>query len=166
MNAADVRQQPLVRAEPNSLDERLALASLEMDARLAMASAAIGVNTAHIPDEVLPPITQPVQAPEPPCPYTTPIAQLLHRARPHLEAGWCTQVLRDEKGAVCLLGSLRAAGATGASYDMAADILFEVIQRIDPRADSVSGWNDLQATSRGPLIVLERAARLASDRGL
>src|SRR5690349_4147891 len=98
----------VVQAEtPLSLDERLALAHLAMDERLAVAHAAIAVDTAHIDIPPLPPITQPVEAPAPPCPYTTPVAQLLHYAHARLQAGWCTGTLRDEAGAVCLLGALR-----------------------------------------------------------
>ncbi|MDX3353913.1 hypothetical protein PV703_11445 [Streptomyces sp. ME01-24h] len=167
MTAVTVELVAPTSAAPLTLDERMALASLAMDERLQRASAAINVNTAHIETvEVLPAITGPVQTPEPPCPYTTPIAQLLHRAHAHLEAGWCRDALRDEQGAVCLLGAIRAAGATGRAYDMADEILYETIRRIDPRAHSTSGWNDVQMTSRGPLIVLERAARLADARGL
>lgn len=148
-----------------SLDEILVLRSLAMDEVLARASAEISVNTAHIETvEVLPEITGPVVAPEPPCPYTTPVAQLLHRAHARMQqVGWCKGTLRDEEGRRCLLGVLQAETGTGGLYDMAAEILYQTILRIDPGAHSVWSWSDAQATMDGPLLVLSRAARLASD---
>lgn len=145
-----------------TLEDRLALTQLAMDARLAEAHAAMNVRTAHLPSVDPIDITHPVAAPAAPCPYSTPVAQALHRARARVEAGWCRGRMRDEQGAVCLLGAVEAEGGGQA----AVDVLWEVIRRAFPGAASVNGWNDQQRDSGLPLLILDRAASLAHARGM
>lgn len=158
------RQPVTAPARPRSFDERLALAGLAMDERLAVAAVRFEVNTAHI-EIPLPEITGPVVLPEPPCPYFTPVAQLLWRAHAKLKAdGWCGGSMRSEDGRRCLLGAIQAEGGTG--YGPESNLLYEVICRMDQGVASINRWNDAQRGPERPLLALERAARLASDRGL
>ncbi|MGW3060734.1 DUF6197 family protein [Streptomyces goshikiensis] len=84
-----------------------------MTVRLEQAAVAYEVNTAHIPTEpvdlahvVTVPLPPTLQPPEP---YPTPVAALLHRAHHHLFTdGWCCGALVDEDGARCLVGAIRA----------------------------------------------------------
>jgi hypothetical protein len=147
-----------------TFDERLVLAGLEHDERIAVASARWAVDTAHIESVPLPEVSGPVVLPEALCPYSTPVAQLLWRAHARLQSGWCRGVMRDEAGAVCLLGAIQAEGGT--SYGPESNLLYEVICRMDQRVASINRWNDQQRGPERPLLALERAARLASDRGL
>ncbi|MGQ5576309.1 DUF6197 family protein [Streptomyces sp. ECR3.8] len=153
-----------------TIDERLAFASLAMDARLAEAAVAYEVNTAHlpvadpIPAVTAPPLIHPAPAP---CPYSTPIAATLHRARVRLETGgWCTGQLRDEQGAACLIGSIRAEAATRGQADDASVVLLDAIRRDFADADTIPSWNDAQRSPRLALLYLDRAATLADSRGL
>lgn len=150
------------------LDARLALVGAEMDARLSLANLSFEVDTAHIesadpiPEVVAPPKLVPVIAP---CPYSTPIAATLHRARVRLETdGWCAGQLREGEQR-CLIGVIRAvAGSRGAANDACA-VLLEAIQR-DFKVRSIPEWNDQQKGARLPLLYLDRAATLAHSRDL
>lgn len=156
------------------LDARFALLDALMDERLATASVAFEVNTAHIegadpvPDttEVIP--LTPTLAPAP-SPYTTPLADLLHRARVHIEThGWIRGQLRcDNAIRRCPIGAIQieAAGNHGQTV-AAATLLLEAIQRDHPDVDSVPSWNDSQTSPAPVLLCLDRAAQLAHDRGL
>lgn len=147
------------------LDARLAIVGAAMTLRLDEAAVAFEVNTAHIPTEPVPATAVPVLAPLP-CPYATPVAALLYRARVRLEAGWCTGRLRDEQGAVCLIGAIRAEAPTAAAAHDTCALLLEVIRRSFPTAESVPSWNDAQHGPRLPLLMLDRATSLADARGL
>ncbi|BBC30017.1 hypothetical protein SGFS_013110 [Streptomyces graminofaciens] len=140
-----------------SFDERLALAALAVDAR---------INTQ--PLDLADVIRNPVNTPQPaPCPYTTPVAATLHKARLRLETGgWCTGALRDEQGANCLIGAIRAEAPTGGAADDACRILLETIRRDFSGAESIPSWNDARNGPRQPLLYLDRAAALAHARTL
>jgi len=150
------------------LDARLALVGAVMDARLSLANLSFEVDTAHIPAaDPIPEITAPLPlTPTPaPCPYSTPIAATLHRARLRLDAaGWCTGQLRDEQGAACLIGAIRTEAPNRGAADDACVILLEAIRRDFPTADTVPSWNDVQRDQRLPGVYLERAAALAHAR--
>ncbi|MEH0552567.1 DUF6197 family protein [Streptomyces sp. B21-101] len=150
-------------------ETRLALADAAMNVRLANASAAIEVNTAHIPIDPIPhvdaaPLLAPASAP---CPYPTPVAATLWRARNHLQnSGWCTGALRDKHGAACPMGALRTVAPGAGVADSAMAVLLEAIRRDFPDAASVPAWNDHRATGWLAARYLDRAAELAHARGL
>lgn len=150
------------------LDARLAMVGAIMTGRLDEAAVAFEVNTAHIPATPAPEIVTPaLPAPIPAvCPYSTPIAATLHRARIRLDAGgWCTGQLRDEQGAACLIGVIRGEAGSRAEADDACVLLLEAIRRDFPNAESVPSWNDARNDHRLPARYLERAAELAHARG-
>lgn len=150
------------------LDARLALVGAVMDERCKLAVLAISVNTAHIPDaDPIPEITAPIPLTPAtaPCPYPTPIAATLYKARLRLEtAGWCTGSLRDEKGANCLIGAIRAEAASCGEADDACVLLLEAIRRDFPHAETLPTWNDTRKGPRQPLLYLDQAAALAHAR--
>ncbi|MET9895012.1 hypothetical protein ABZZ47_33335 [Streptomyces sp. NPDC006465] len=152
------------------LDARLVEVGLVMDARLALANLSFEVDTAHIPAaDPIPEVTAPLPLTPTaaPCPYPTPVAATLHRARLRLEAGgWCTDQLCDEQGARYLIGVIQAAAPTRGQADDAYVILLEAIRRDFPTADTVPSWNDNQRDPRLPARYLDRAAELAHNRGL
>jgi hypothetical protein len=143
---------------PLSFDERLALAALAVDARINTQPLDLA-DVIRLPDHTPQPAT--------PCPYTTPIAAALHRARVSLETGgWCTGALRDEQGARCLIGSIRAEAHSRSAADDACALLLEAIRRDFRDAETIPSWNDAQRGSRLPLLYLDRAAELAHARNL
>jgi hypothetical protein len=152
------------------LEARLVEVGLVMDGRLALANLSFEVDTAHIPAaDPIPEITAPLPLTPTavPCPYPTPIAATLHRARLRLDAaGWCTGQLRDEQGARCLIGVIQAAASTRGQADDACVLLLEAIRRDFPTAETVPSWNDNQRDPRLPARYLDRAAELAHARGL
>lgn len=151
------------------LDARLALVDAVMAERLAEAAVAFEVNTAQIPAaEPLPEVTAPpLITPAPaPCPYRTPIAVVLHRARVRLERdGWCKGQLRDDARG-CLIGHIRTEAASRGQANDACALLLERIRQDFPQADTIPSWNDAQRNPRLPLLYLDRAAELAHARGL
>lgn len=167
MNAAPTTTETAAPAELD-LDTRLALVGALMDERLALANIAFEVDTAHlpaadpIPAVVAPPAIIPTVEP---CPYTTPVAATLHRARIRLEtAGWCTGQLRDEQGAACPIGHIRAEAPTRGTADDACAVLLETIQRDFTQVETIPSWNDAQRSPRLALLYLDRAAALADSR--
>ncbi|MFJ6566607.1 hypothetical protein ACIQNU_04255 [Streptomyces sp. NPDC091292] len=149
------------------LDARLALREAAMSARLDQAAVAFEVNTAHIPGAPVPEITGPLRLTptSQPCPYRTPLAATLHRARHRLDrAGWCTGARRSERGALCLDGAIRAEASSRHEGDDACVLLLEAIRRDFPQAETVPSWNDAQRDSRLPGAYLDRAAALADAR--
>jgi hypothetical protein len=151
------------------LDARLVEVGAIMDARLALANLSFEVDTAHIegadpiPEVVAPPRLVPALAP---CPYSTPIAATLHRARIRLETdGWCREARRNQQGARCPDGAIRAEAPSRHVADDACVLLLEAIRR-DFRARSIPEWNDQQRDARLPLLYLDRAVALAHARGL
>ena len=168
MNTAPTTTETATPVELD-LDARLALVGALMDERLSLANVAFEVDTAHlpaadpIPAVVAPPAVTPTITP---CPYSTPVAATLHRARVRLEtAGWCTGQLRDKQGAACAIGHIRAEAPTRGAADDACAILLEAIQRDFRSVDTIPSWNDAQRTPRLVLLYLDRAAALADSRG-
>jgi hypothetical protein len=160
---------PATEAPALDLDARMALRLAEMDERCTLAVLAVDVNSAHIAAPELPQVTAPppLTPTAAPCPYPTPVAATLHRARLRLEAGgWCTGQLRDEQGAACLIGAIRIEAPNRGAADDACVILLEAIRRDFPTADTVPSWNDNQRDPRLPARYLDRAAELAHNRGL
>lgn len=152
------------------LDARLAARDAAMTVCLDVAAVAFEVRTAHIAGaDPIPEITAPLRlTPAPaPCPYRTPLAGLLWRARVRIEAGgWCKGARRDEQGAVCLGEAIRLEAASGSEDADARALLLEAIRRDFADADTIPSWQDAQKGPRFPLLYLDRAAQLAHDRGL
>jgi hypothetical protein len=169
MNTAPTQTKTAAPVELD-LDARLAVVGALMDERLALANVAFEVDTAHIPAaDPIPEVTAPpLIAPAPaPCPYTTPLAAALHRARVRLETGgWCTGAMRDEQGAVCLAQAIQLETRSSSETADARAILLEAIRRDFRDADSIPSWNDAQRGPRFPLLYLDRAADLAHARSL
>lgn len=152
------------------LDARLAMVGAIMDERLALANILFEVDTAHIPAaDPIPAVTAPphIEPAAAPCPYNTPVAATLHRARVRLETGgWCTGQLRDEQGAACAIGAIRAEAPNRGAADDASAVLLEAIQRDFADTGTVPSWNDAQTQPRLVLLYLDRAAALADSKGL
>lgn len=169
MQTAPTTQPAAVKAELD-LDARLALVGAAMSSRLDQAAVAFEVNTAHIASaDPIPEITAPLPLTptSAPCPYPTPIAATLHRARLRLDAGgWCTGQLRDEQGAACLIGVIRAEARSRGEADDACVLLLEAIRRDFPNAETVPSWNDARRDPRLPALYLDRAATLANSRNM
>ncbi|MFJ9633778.1 hypothetical protein ACIRU8_39400 [Streptomyces sp. NPDC101175] len=153
-------------------DARLALVGAVMGARLDQAAVAFEVNTAHIEGaDPIPAVADvvPLTPTLPPsvCPYGTPVAALLWRARVRIERdGWGRQ-LRDDQGlARCPAGAIQIEASTASDDAGARRLLFEAIQRDFRDVESIPSWNDAQAGPRLPLLYLDRAAALADARHL
>lgn len=149
---------PAAPAAPLSLDERLALAALAVDAR-------IQTTELDLADVIRLPIEMPDPEPEP-CPYSTPVAACLWRAAARVTRGWCTGRMQDEDGRVCLRGAIHAETSDWGVEVDACTLLLEVIQQEFPDAETVPSWNDAQAGPARPTEFLRRAALLAADRGI
>jgi hypothetical protein len=164
----------LIAASPPALDldARMALLSVEMDARLAEAAVAFEVNTAHIPGaDPVPDLAEtipltPTLTPAA-CPYNTPIAATLWRARVRIETdGWLQGARRDEAGARCPDGAIRyEAGSRNEAID-ALVILLEAIRRDFTDAETVASWNDTQTSPAPVLLYLGKAAELAHNHSI
>lgn len=165
-------------AEPLTLDERITFTSYLMSVRLAEASVAFEVRTAHIagadpiPDvPAVRPLT-PTLAPAPqPSLYSTPMADLLDRARNYIATrGLLRGNLRDEndvEGARCPIGALRyEAGANRHLADDACVLLLDVIQAEFSDAETIPSWVDAQTSPAPVLACMNRAAELAHTRSL
>jgi len=142
--------------KPLTFEERLTLAALAIDARIDTTP----VDLADI-------IRIPVDTPQPtPSPYTTPVAQLLHRARVLIEtAGWCRDAAYDEAGAVCPIHAIRRTAHTRGQADDACVLLLESIER-DFGDHTIPAWNARQPGAAPVLLQLDRAAQLADSRNL
>ncbi|MFG2352600.1 hypothetical protein [Streptomyces sp. NPDC048521] len=158
---------PATRPAALTLDDRLALAHHEMDARLNQAAVAYEVNTAHIPAEQPADITVP-QLPQTaiPAPYRTPLAQLLHRAGIRLQTdGWSREALVEEDGRRCPIGAIRREAANRGQADDACFLLLEAIKR-HWQAETIPSWNAQQTSAAPVLLAFDRAAELAHNRNL
>ncbi|MFJ4932334.1 hypothetical protein ACIP8U_00485 [Streptomyces pseudovenezuelae] len=173
----------LIPASPHpapelDLDTRLLLLNIEMDARLQRAAVAFEVNTAHLPGaDPIPdtpgtvPLT-PTLTPAPQTsPYSTPLADLLDRARHYIATrGLLQGNLRDENdvhGARCPIGALRyEAGANRHLADDACVLLLDVIQAEFTDAETIPSWVDAQTSPAPVLACMSRAAELAHHRNL
>jgi hypothetical protein len=159
-------------APPLDLDARLALRLVDMTARLNEAAVAFEVNTAHIAGaDPVPETTEtvpltPTLAPAA-CPYNTPIAATLWRARVRIETdGWSTEAAVDEQGARCPIGAIRVEAADRHTADDACILLLDVIQAAFPTAETIPSWNAEQTSPAPVLLQLGRAAELAHTRGI
>lgn len=158
--------KPATRPPTLTLDDRLALASLAMDARLDQAAVAFEVNTAHLPAEPPVEITVPhLPQPAAPAPYRTPLAQLLHRARARIETGGWARGCLNEGGRVCAIGAIRAEADSRDQADDASALLLEIVRR-EFGGDTVPTWNDAQRGPRPVLLAIDRAAEHAHERAL
>ena len=166
----------LIAASPRpapelDLETRLALVGIEMDARINRAAVAYEVNTAHIATDPAPPATEvvpltPTLAPAA-CPYSTPIAATLWRARNRIETdGWSTEAAVDEQGARCPIGAIRAEAADRRQADDACVLLLDVIQQHFADAETIPSWNAEQTSPAPVLLQLGRAADQAHTRGI
>ncbi|GGV36912.1 hypothetical protein GCM10010293_40490 [Streptomyces griseoflavus] len=164
----------ITRPTPAALDleTRLALVEAAMTARLDQAAVAFEVNTAHLPgaDPVpaAPTEVVPLAPTAAPSPYSTPIADLLHRARIRLETdGWCRDALYDEDGAICPIRAIRleAHGARSLADD-ACVLLLDRIQADFPGAETIPSWNATQTSSQPVLQAFDRAAHHAHTRDI
>jgi hypothetical protein len=160
-----------------TLDERIIFTSHVMSVRLAEAAVAFEVRTAHIaganpipetPDTV--PLT-PTLPPPAVSPYSTPLANLLDRARHYIATrGLLRGNLRDENdvhGARCPIGALRyEAGANRWLADDVSTFLLDVIQAEFADAETIPSWVDAQTSPAPVLACMSRAAELAHHRGI
>ncbi|MFJ7998988.1 hypothetical protein ACIQ7D_17830 [Streptomyces sp. NPDC096310] len=140
---------PTVAAPELDLDTRLALAETAMTVRLDHALLAYAVNTAHLPDA---PLAEPIAPALPPAvivPAIRPLGSVFLDALRIIDTrGWTRSTLRDDTGAVCVVGALRAA-ATRRQADDACVLLLDVIRQ-RYQAETVPSWNDAQ-TSAEPI---------------
>lgn len=159
MTATRTRRAPAVL----HLDARLALTEATMSARLDQAALAFEVNTAHLPSaqvELLAPAVDAGPA------YGTPIAALLQRAHDRIQRdGWTTGQQRNTRGALCLVGAIRAEDRHGHA-DRACAHLLAVIQQQLPHIPTVPAWNDQQTSATTVLRTLAHAARTAAANHL
>lgn len=140
-----------------------------MDERIAHASAAIEINTAHIPIDPIPHVdAAPLFTPTPTtCPYSTPIAATLWHATQQLATrGWCAGAMYGTDGALCLYGAIDLATTHGGHRRDAMRLLLEVIRRDFADSDSVPTWNDRHGTPALAHRYLDQATQLAHTRGL
>lgn len=149
---------------PVDLDTRLALASAGMNALLAQAHLVFDVNTAHLPNSPvvdLALVDLPATAPQA-APAASPFAAVYLAAIDVIrERGWTRAHLRDEAGAVCAVGAIRAAASRdrGLADDACAHLL-NVIQR-EFTAETVPSWNDSQTSAESVIRILGTAANRA-----
>ncbi|MDH6448208.1 hypothetical protein M2155_000616 [Streptomyces sp. SAI-119] len=158
------------------LEARLALADAAMNVRLDDASAQFAIRTAHIDIDpasetaATVPLT-PTLPPPTASPYSTPMADLLHRAHGYIATrGLLRGGLRDEndvEGARCPIGALRyEAGANRWLADDACALLLDVIQAEFADAYTIPSWVDGQTSAAPVLACMSRAAELAHTRQL
>lgn len=154
------------------LEARLALVDAAMTVRLEQAALALDINTAHLPAAgPVPHIAEtaplPLTPAPTPSPYSTPIADLLHRARVRIETdGWCRDALFDEDGAICPIRAIRLEASTRGQADDACVLLLDVICGSFPDAETIPSWNAAQTSAAPVLQAFDRAAHHAHTRGL
>jgi hypothetical protein len=138
------------------LDTRLAIADAAMTLRLEQAQLQFDVNTAHLPDspvveleigDLAAPILPAIEA-QPASPLAAVYLGAIQIIR---ERGWARGGLRDEQGAVCAVGAIRAAAHNRGQADDACAHLLDTIQAHFADAETVPSWND-QQTNAGPVI--------------
>lgn len=154
------------------LEARFALLDAVMTVRLDEAAIAFEVNTAHIAGaEPIPEIAEvvpltPTLAPAA-CPYDTPIAAALWRARLRIETdGWSTEACVDQQGARCPIGAIRVEADSRREADDACIFLLDVIQQAFPTAETIPSWNREQTSPAPVLLQLGHAAEHAHTRGI
>jgi hypothetical protein len=173
LTAAALDQAAAHTAPPLAEPERKARAvppALSFDERLALAALAVDARIDTEPLDLADVIRGPVEAPTAPTfqPYRTPMAALLHRAHTRiLRDGWCADRLRDEQGAVCLIGAIRAEAGSRSAADDACVLLLDIVRNeFDPSAETIASWNDRQRDGHMPARLLGHAASRADARGI
>lgn len=142
------------------LDTRLALASAGMDALLEQAMLRFDVDTAHQPEPavdyaapILPTVTPA------PAPQSSPLAAVyLAAIRIIRERGWTRSCLRNQQGAVCAVGAIRA--AAGPDRGLADDACAHLLDAIQTQfsAETIPAWNDQQTSADVVIRMLHSAA--------
>ncbi|MGW5636450.1 DUF6197 family protein [Streptomyces sp. NPDC003832] len=151
-----------VDAKPLTFDERLQLAALAIDARIDTTPLDLA-DVIRIPEAAPLPLT-PTLAPAA-CPYSTPIAATLWRARWRIETdGWCRTALFDDQGAICPIRAIRLEADSRHQADDACVLLLEAIER-DFGDETIPSWNARQTSPAPVLLYLGRAAELAHAKG-
>ncbi|MFH9574217.1 hypothetical protein ACH4MG_27215 [Streptomyces sp. NPDC017454] len=149
-------------------DTRLELVGVAMTVRVDQAALAFDVNTAYLPGaDPIPHIAESIPLPLTPAagpsPYSTPIADLLHRARVRIETfGWCRDALFDESGAICPIRAIRLeAHGDRRIADDACVYLLDRIQADFAWAETIPSWNAGQTSAAPVLLAFARAAHHA-----
>lgn len=142
------------------LDTRLAIAAAAMTLRLEQAMLRFAVDTAHQPEPAVDLVTPilPTAVP-PPAPQAGPLAAVyLAAIRIIRERGWTRGGLRDEQGAVCAVGAIRA--AAGPDRGLADDACAQLLDAIQTQftAETIPAWNDQQAGPEPVIRLLHAAA--------
>lgn len=137
---------------------------LDFEERLALA----GLSTTDTPLNLADVIRTPVAVPQTPmAPRSTPVADLLQRARQLLVTdGWCRDAQRADDGRHCLYGAVRAAArGDGHAETTALGLVLDAIRK-QFGGDSIPTFND-SCGDVGPVMrVLDGAADLAETRGI
>lgn len=128
-------------AQALTLDERLTLTGLAMDARLDTASADHAIRTAHIPTEA-PELLAPPQQPGRPA----TVEEVLQEAARLIDThGWIPRYVGRTETGYCTIGAIRAAAGGNRPLEDAAEAeMLERIRREQPDILSVGAWNDSQ----------------------
>jgi hypothetical protein len=149
------------------LDARLTLVDVLMSGRLEAAALEADVRAAaHGAGEPRDLVLVDLPPRLVPCPYGPVLARTLWAAARHIEQhGHARGVLRDEQGATCALGALRAVsgGDCGHEVDAASLLLDTIRRRLGDRFETVPAWNDHPATDAHAVVrFLDEAAYRAS----
>ncbi|MFJ1647985.1 hypothetical protein [Streptomyces sp. NPDC088258] len=148
------------------LDTRLALADAAMNVRLDHAQLTFAVNTAHLPDTPVKQLAPRTAPPYGPAPVAGALASIFLDALRIIDTrGWTRSTLRDNNGAVCAYGALRAAATSRHQADDACVLLLDVIQQ-RYQADTVPSWNDGQTSVEPIRWALATAHNHAATRGI
>ncbi|NXY93524.1 hypothetical protein HYE82_03685 [Streptomyces sp. BR123] len=139
-----------------TLDERLTLSGLAMDARFDTASADHAIRTAHIAVEAPEILTGPTPASRP-----TTVEEVLQEAARLIRAhGWITRYVGRPDTGYCLIGAIRAAaGGNRRLEDAAEALMLDRIRAKQPDIVSVGAWNDAQSGPAPVLRMLDQATR-------
>lgn len=141
------------------LDTRLAIADAAMTLRLEQAMLRFDVDTAHQPAPVVDYVAPILPAPEPATTVSPLTAIYLAAIQVIRERGWTRGGLRDEQGAVCAVGAIRAAAGTdrGLADDACAHLLDAIQTQFS--AETIPAWNDQQASADTVIRMLHTAAQ-------
>jgi hypothetical protein len=130
-------------AQPLTLDQRLALTGLTMDANLDGAGIEFDVRTAPIAiPEIL---VDPLPATTPAVPVTAE-GVLQEAGRLIAAHGWICGYIGSAATGYCVIGAIRAAaGGNSRLEDAAEDVLLDRIRAEQPDVLSTGAWNDAQS---------------------
>jgi hypothetical protein len=134
---------PIRAAAPAlTLDDRLALSKLAMDARLDGAGLQLDVRTAHIDIPEILAVPAPATAPAAP---TTAEEVLQEAGRLIRKYGWIVGYVGSQAIGYCLIGAIRAAaGGNSRLEDAAERLILDRIRAEQPDVLSAGSWNDNQ----------------------